>query len=131
MQEKIVLPSGGSIEHPLQKPIPDLSSESVSGWPAEVSRRDGGVDQSGRIRSPVSTSAAPQLGSVCEAALWRARAGLEISGALPASSCHLESPARVDGRGPGDFRIQGLHRWQSEEGYDSGSHGVHPALSAA
>jgi len=52
MQEKIVLPSGGRVEQPLQKPIPDLSSESVSGGPAEVSRRDGGVGQSGPHSKP-------------------------------------------------------------------------------
>ena len=70
--KKIVLPTGGRIEQSLQKPIPDLSPESVSGGPAEVPRRDGNVGQSGHVRSPVLTSAAHQMGGVCEAALWRA-----------------------------------------------------------
>src|SRR5271170_4603793 len=98
MQETVVLSPGRGFEQPLSESVPDLSAGSIPGRQTEVSWRDGRTRAAGRVRSLVPTSTADQMGRLCEASLWRSRAGSQVSGPLHPSGGNLESAAIVDGK---------------------------------
>src|SRR5271154_6218368 len=98
MQKTVVLPAGEGFEQPVSTPVSDVPAGVVSGRRTEVLRRNGQPRPTGRIRSPVPTSGADQVGGLREAALWRPRTGSEVSGTLHPSGGHLQSATVIDGR---------------------------------
>ena len=65
------------------------------------------------FRRWLSAALTAGLGGVRQAALWRAGAGAEVSGALHASGGHQQPPPGQTGGRPGDVPLPGLRRRQA------------------
>src|SRR5271169_5761237 len=116
-----LLPPGAGALTSLSSAVSGTASNRIPGWRPRLLRYPRRPRRSSRLRPPATGATPDRLGSLCQAAIRRPRAGARLSRSLHPSRRHRQQPARHSRRHPGQLPLEGLSPSRQDQGDDPGA----------